>query len=389
MQPPKPQPEPEAKPEERSPGGYGSVTEALVIFALSAVATRLLSDLAGFSALVGEYLFTLVAAVFLGLPWLLLTRRHRSFTAHAMTWEGWPRATALALLLTLATSLPFWGGYHLWRTQVQHHSFDFSWDNYLQLPVELEGAPPPLSATAEPQVNLWRDGRLLLLRWTPGREAHQVQIALDAGPQGRLTMLSGARRDLVDPALRRDGGPAPRLVLRSTDKGRVHGATFVMRGGQGLAAQVWVDGKPVTEQALRLGPGRLPTSALARPQADGQGVALDRGLGWLPLILIAQLLLVAFPEEFFYRGYLQTSFHQRWPWRLKLGPFELGPAIVLTSLLFGLGHFVINLQPARFAVFFPSLLFGWLRDRSGTLVSCVIYHAACNLMVEAATHHYF
>jgi membrane protease YdiL (CAAX protease family) len=385
LQPPKEQ---LAAPPPRA-GGYGSVTEALVIFAISAVATRLLSDLAGASALVGEYLFTLVAAVFLGLPYFWLTRKGRDLGAHAMTWEGWRRGAALALVLTVATALPFWGGYHLWRTQVQHHTFDFSWDNYLQLPVELEGAPPPLVPRGDPQVSLWRDGRLLLMRWTPGAQPHQVQIALDAGPEGRLTMVSGSRRALVDPALRRDGGPASRLVLRTTDKARVHGASFLLRGGQGLGAQVWVDGKPVTAQALRLGPGRLPPEALASRQPEGQGVVLDRGLGWLPLILIAQFLLVAFPEEFFYRGYLQTTFNQRWPGRLKLGPFEVGPSIVLTSLLFGLGHFVINLQPARFAVFFPSLLFGWLRDRTGTIVSCVIYHAACNLMVEAATHHYF
>ena len=103
----------------------------------------------------------------------------------------------------------------------------------------------------------------------------------------------------------------------------------------------------------------------------------------------AQFILVALPEEYFYRGYLQTTLDDAMPQRARWWIFHLSPAILITSVLFGVGHFIIDLRPARMSVFFPSLLFGWLRDHTGTIVSCVVYHAACNLMVEAATHHYF
>jgi len=99
-----------------------------------------------------------------------------------------------------------------------------------------------------------------------------------------------------------------------------------------------------------------------------------------PLHVLDQLFVVALPEEFFYRGYLQA--------RLKLalgeGPRRLGipmgRAFFLTQALFALGH-LVEPHPWRLAVFFPALLFGWLRERGGTLVAPVVTHAAANLTV--------
>jgi uncharacterized protein len=104
---------------------------------------------------------------------------------------------------------------------------------------------------------------------------------------------------------------------------------------------------------------------------------------WPPhfgLHVLDQLLVVALPEEFFYRGYLQKRF------KLALGEgprhfgVPMGGAFFLTQVLFALGH-LVEPHPWRLAVFFPALLFGWQRERSGTLVAPVITHAACNLTV--------
>jgi membrane protease YdiL (CAAX protease family) len=35
--------------------------------------------------------------------------------------------------------------------------------------------------------------------------------------------------------------------------------------------------------------------------------------------------------------------------------------------------------PARLAVFFPALLFGWLRARTGGIGASVCFHAICNV----------
>lgn len=106
--------------------------------------------------------------------------------------------------------------------------------------------------------------------------------------------------------------------------------------------------------------------------------------GNLLLIVLTQLVLVAFPEEYFYRGYLQSGFDK------FFGSSRKGRvgSILLTSLLFGLGHVFSSLSFARMNVFFPSLLFGWLRNRSKGLGGCIVLHAGCNLMIQLFFVHF-
>jgi membrane protease YdiL (CAAX protease family) len=101
---------------------------------------------------------------------------------------------------------------------------------------------------------------------------------------------------------------------------------------------------------------------------------LDEALG--------QLLVIALPEEAFFRGYLQTSLEERWPPRHRVLGAPLGWAVVVTSAVFALGHLATVPEPARLAVFFPSLAFGWLRARTGGIGAGVLYHASCNLFAS-------
>lgn len=104
--------------------------------------------------------------------------------------------------------------------------------------------------------------------------------------------------------------------------------------------------------------------------------------------VIDQLFVVALPEEFFYRGYMQTRLRDAWPGgRLVLGA-RLGPAFWLTAVLFALGHLAI-FQAWRLSVFFPALLFGWMRERSGTVVGSALFHASCNLFVHILEVSFF
>ncbi len=376
-------PEPQTPPNARR----RLLIEALVVFAISALLTRVLSDLAGVSGLIAQYLFTLVAAVFLAIPYTILTRKERSFDAHALTWQGWPKGLALAGLLTVLTAAPFFGGYHWWRTDVEKQRFEFSLDNYLQLPLALEGRPADPDPRQGPAVRLWRDGHRLYATWTVGPGRHRLD--LDFGAQdGTVEVLQGQRHIAGGP-IRRSGSPAASLTLSSTTRQPVlHRALMRVKNTDKLSVTVKLDGRPITAKALRLGGGLAAPDDVGTLNAQG-ALDLDRSVGWVWLLIIAQVVLVAFPEEYFYRGYLQTTLDEAVPGRLHLGPLHLSPAIVITSALFGIGHFIINFHPSRLAVFFPSLLFGWLRDRTGTIFTCVIYHAACNLLVEAATHHYF
>jgi membrane protease YdiL (CAAX protease family) len=101
---------------------------------------------------------------------------------------------------------------------------------------------------------------------------------------------------------------------------------------------------------------------------------------WLAWELAVQFLLVAFPEEFFYRGFLQQHLKRLLPaWRPLLGVASW-PAILLTSLLFALGHLLAFPSPERLLVFFPSLLFGWLRERGQSLAGPSLFHTLCNVL---------
>jgi uncharacterized protein len=98
-----------------------------------------------------------------------------------------------------------------------------------------------------------------------------------------------------------------------------------------------------------------------------------------PEWVVDQLFVVALPEEFFYRGFVQTRLRDAWPQGRVLFGARLGPAFWLTALLFALGHLAV-FQFWRLGVFFPALLFGWMRERSGTVVAPTLFHASANLL---------
>jgi membrane protease YdiL (CAAX protease family) len=100
----------------------------------------------------------------------------------------------------------------------------------------------------------------------------------------------------------------------------------------------------------------------------------------LALRIVAQLLVVALPEELFYRGFMQTAWSRAPGRTVRVLGAELGPGFLRTQALFALGHLVV-LQPWRLGTFFPGLLFGWLRARTGSLAAPVLFHALSNLLM--------
>lgn len=95
---------------------------------------------------------------------------------------------------------------------------------------------------------------------------------------------------------------------------------------------------------------------------------------------IDHMFVVALPEEFFYRGYMQTRLRDAWPQgRIVLGA-RLGRAFWVTAALFALGHLAI-FAVWRLGVFFPALLFGWMRERTGSVVGAAVVHALSNILI--------
>lgn len=101
-----------------------------------------------------------------------------------------------------------------------------------------------------------------------------------------------------------------------------------------------------------------------------------------PLRLVAyHLLFVAPGEELFYRGYVQSRLDQVWAPRWRIAGATLGPGWLVTCAVFALGHSVVAFQWWHFAIFFPALIFGWLRARTGHVVAGALFHAWCNILV--------
>ena len=122
------------------------------------------------------------------------------------------------------------------------------------------------------------------------------------------------------------------------------------------------------------------------PGIAGMHMQLPEGF-WL--LALSQILIVAVPEEVFFRGYLLSRFEDRFPSRHRLWGAAVGWPLFLTSVLFAFGHFLVDFQPARLAVFFPALAFGWMRSRSGSVAPGAVFHALCNLLSEVLHDAFF
>ena len=102
--------------------------------------------------------------------------------------------------------------------------------------------------------------------------------------------------------------------------------------------------------------------------------------GWIMLFLY-HLACVALPEEVFYRGYMQSRLNGAFPSGVRVLGARLGVGWLYTALLFALGHYLIDFRLDTLATFFPGLLFGWLRERTGSVAASTIFHALCNFTI--------
>jgi len=98
-------------------------------------------------------------------------------------------------------------------------------------------------------------------------------------------------------------------------------------------------------------------------------------------LAVDQVLLIALPEEFFFRGYLQTQFDRVFGRPYRLLGARWGVGLPVAAALFAACH-VAHGGPARLIVLFPGLLYGWLRTRTDTILVPTFYHAGSNLLMQ-------
>jgi membrane protease YdiL (CAAX protease family) len=99
------------------------------------------------------------------------------------------------------------------------------------------------------------------------------------------------------------------------------------------------------------------------------------------LMAAGQLIVVALPEELFFRGYLQGRLEEALPPTRTILGARLGWAWILVAALFALGHYLVSFEPQMLTRFFPGLAFGWMYARTRSILAGTLFHAACNLIM--------
>jgi len=134
-----------------------------------------------------------------------------------------------------------------------------------------------------------------------------------------------------------------------------------MMDGDWKVSKIWLDNK----QAILCGFLGFIAAAVISLKPD-----------LLPFFF-ATLVFSALPEEWFFRSYLMK----------KMGSGI--KANVATSICFSVLHAITLGWVSSLLVFIPSLVFGWIYQKQGNIVTLIFIHAISNLVYVAYLHLYF
>lgn len=338
--------------------------EVAILYGITLAVTLGLTLAQGAVGWIRGYITTIVAFTFIFLPMELLKRRDLEPRDFGIHFEGRRRAL-LNFLAVSAIVFPLYAvGYHVWQTQWLDRDLDVASARYDKWPAQVQ-EPPRIKQPALGDVWLFSANDRVWLQW---RLPLGQTFAADISSDGALKAVGSGTRPPSKPGT---------VEIR----GRTAGRVALTVGGERLTLSIRAAGEQLPPERLRLG------TALVR--ADDNPITVDRSLRWLFDLIMLQLLLVALPEELFYRGYLQTRLDGLVGRdRTVLGVEVNVASVVLTSALFALGHIITIWHPARLAVFFPSLLFGWMRRATNGILAPILFHAACNMLVDILSLHY-
>lgn len=95
-----------------------------------------------------------------------------------------------------------------------------------------------------------------------------------------------------------------------------------------------------------------------------------------------QLVVVALPEELFFRGMLLHLLEKALPPRRRILGGGIGWALVISAAMFAVIHVPRDWDPRSLATFFPGLLFGWMRSATGSILAPALAHASSNVFIR-------
>jgi membrane protease YdiL (CAAX protease family) len=106
-------------------------------------------------------------------------------------------------------------------------------------------------------------------------------------------------------------------------------------------------------------------------------------------LLLVNLIAVALPEEFFYRGFIMPLLLKTKQLNKMSSRWKIFSVLIIQAVLFALGHFLVDGNPIRLAVFFPGFIFGAIALKSGSITAPIIFHGLANFVSEIIENGYF
>lgn len=99
------------------------------------------------------------------------------------------------------------------------------------------------------------------------------------------------------------------------------------------------------------------------------------------LFLPYNLFVVSLPEEFFFRGYVQSALNSVYPKNWKVFGVNIGWSCIITTLIFAFTHNLILMKWYHFSILFIGIFLAYARERTGTITAPILIHTALNIMI--------
>ena len=303
------------------------------VYLVTLLVTGIGSAVQGQVAWLDGYLLVIAAATFLYLPLEVIARRGDDQAEYGIHRRGIVRATLIALGLCVIIFPPYTLGFHYWQTDVvgQHLASDEA--RFDRWPMAVRGVPARRNP-APGEVHVFHENQRFWLNWKLSTESKFEVVAISDKP---LTALKGGWEINTRGASLTSVAPRGRATLATESSA--------------VKFEIKMDNTKVDLDRIRVG--------AAFTSADSNPVSFHRGYWWLFELVLIQLLLIALPEEVFFRGYLQSTIDKLVGSDRKVFGVDFNvKSTFLVSALFAIGHFITIPNPARLAVFFPSIVFG-------------------------------
>jgi len=147
---------------------------------------------------------------------------------------------------------------------------------------------------------------------------------------------------------------------------------LVARGWRDLADDAGLRLPVTVAPSLPFGPVWLAGSLIAFVVGGTTGGTASIG----PALFLSLVLMQPVIEELLFRGavqgYLLQTSYGGWSWH------GVSVANVLASILFAAAHVAYQPPIWAAAVLLPSLIFGYFRDRTGSVVAPIVLHVSFN-----------